>query len=539
MVQDLASLLWVVNLGCIDLNQWYARCDDTDRPDYLHFDLDPGPGRRFARVRETALVRARRARRARHAAAGEDHRLERHARLRADRPRARCRRTVWRFAKAWLARASWQAIPKLITAEYRIANRPRGRVLVDYNQNAWGARSPRSTRCGPTPQATVSTPVTWQEVERGVRDRGFPARQRPGARAPAGRPLEAPARRARTVPPGGTAVSLPLKLSYAPMEAEIASRASGRRRVAVRAQVGRVPRLAFRDGDVGPAAEQGGQAAGPLLPRRGRVARSRSGAARFVLDGEIVIPVAGRLSFDELLLRVHPAASRVRTLVAAHRARLVVFDLLVDERGRSLVELPLEQRRRRLEAFAEKFLGDDDSVVLSRATRQVRTARGWLADGSGGDLDGVMAKRLDLPYRSGERDGMVKVKRRRTADCVVGGFRYGSRGSGIGSLLLGLYDDDGLLHHVGFCSALDEDARRGLRERLERLRAPPGFTGRAPGGPSRWSTERSAQWEPLRPKLVVEVGYDHVSNGRFRHGTRFLRWRPDKAPRQCTLEQIA
>ncbi|HYC33308.1 MAG TPA: ATP-dependent DNA ligase, partial [Gemmatimonadales bacterium] len=260
---------------------------------------------------------------------------------------------------------------------------------------------------------------------------------------------------------------------------------------------------------------------------------------RFVLDGEIVIPVDGRLSFDELLLRVHPAASRVRTLVEAHRACLVVFDLLVDERGRSLAGLPLEQRRERLEAFAARHIGENEAIVLSDATRRLATARRWLAGGRGGDLDGVVAKRLDLPYRSGERDGMLKVKRQRTADCVVGGYRYASKGGGIGSLLLGLYDGEGLLHHVGFCSSLTAKERGTLLARLEPLRKPPGFTGRAPGGPSRWSTERSAQWEPVDPRLVVEVGYDHVSGGRFRHGTRFLRWRPDKAPRQCTMEQIA
>jgi ATP-dependent DNA ligase len=158
--------------------------------------------------------------------------------------------------------------------------------------------------------------------------------------------------------------------------------------------------------------------------------------------------------------------------------------------------------------------------------------------GASGDLDGVIAKRLSLPYRSGERDGMVKIKRQRTADCVVGGFRYASKGGGVGSLLLGLYDDEGQLHHVGFTSSLRGDQRKGLAERLERLIQPPGFTGRAPGGPSRWSTERSAEWEPLRPELVVEVGYDHVSGARFRHGTRFLRWRPDKAPRQCRMSQL-
>jgi ATP-dependent DNA ligase len=177
-------------------------------------------------------------------------------------------------------------------------------------------------------------------------------------------------------------------------------------------------------------------------------------------------------------------------------------------------------------------------IALSMATASRATAEKWLAGGGDGDLDGVMAKRLDLPYRSGERDGMIKVKRRRTADCVVGGFRYASRGAQVGSLLLGLYDKHGLLHHVGFTSSLPATLRRGLTERLERLIEPPGFTGRAPGGPSRWSTERTAEWKPLRPELVVEVGYDHVTGGRFRHGTRFLRWRPDKAPRQCTLRQI-
>src|SRR5690606_911169 len=159
-------------------------------------------------------------------------------------------------------------------------------------------------------------------------------------------------------------------------------------------------------------------------------------------------------------------------------------------------------------------------------------------DGAGGDLDGVIAKRLDEPYRSGDREGMQKIKRQRSADCVVGGFRYASRGGAVGSLLLGLYDEAGLLHHVGFTSSLPANVHDGLLEKLESLVEPPGFTGKAPGGPSRWSTERSTKWEPLAPKLVVEVGYDHVSGGRFRHATKFLRWRPDKPPLQCTLEQI-
>jgi ATP-dependent DNA ligase len=294
--------------------------------------------------------------------------------------------------------------------------------------------------------------------------------------------------------------------------------------------------LGFRDGESVRIQSKAGKPLGRYFPDVVEALGALS-VRRFVLDGEIVIPVDGRLSFDELLLRIHPAASRVRTLVEAHRARLVVFDLLVDERGRSLVGLTLAERRKRLEAFAKRAFPRGRAIVLSQASRRLTTARDWLA-GGGGDLDGVVAKRLDLPYRSGARDGMVKVKRRRTADCVVGGYRYASKGGGIGSLLLGLYDGDGLLDHVGFCSSLPAAERRGLRQKLERLRQPPGFTGRAPGGPSRWSTERSAEWEPLAPRLVVEVEYDHVSNERFRHGTRFVRWRPDKAPKQCTMEQL-
>jgi ATP-dependent DNA ligase len=332
-------------------------------------------------------------------------------------------------------------------------------------------------------------------------------------------------------------VSLPIDYPYEPMEAESADALPAGEEWQYEPKWDGFRSLAFRDGDRVRIQSKAGK---PLERYFPDVAESLASldAKRFVVDGEIVIPVDGRLSFDELLLRVHPAESRVRTLVEAHRARLVVFDLLVDERGRSLAGLPLEQRRERLEAFAARHFKSDE-LVLSDATRRLATARRWLAGGRGGDLDGVVAKRLDLPYRSGERDGMLKVKRQRTADCVVGGFRYASKGGGIGSLLLGLYDGDGLLHHVGFCSSFTAKERATLKAKLEALRKPPGFTGRAPGGPSRWSTERSAQWEPLQPTLVVEVGYDHVSGMRFRHGTKFLRWRPDKAPRQCTMEQIA
>jgi ATP-dependent DNA ligase len=161
-----------------------------------------------------------------------------------------------------------------------------------------------------------------------------------------------------------------------------------------------------------------------------------------------------------------------------------------------------------------------------------------MSEGAVTGLDGVIAKRTDLPYMSGERTGMQKIKRMRTADCVVGGFRYASKGDQIGSLLLGLYNDEGLLDHVGFTSSFNAEKRAELKPIVERLRGGSGFTGRAPGGPSRWSTERSGEWEALEPKLVCEVQYDHFSGGRFRHGTKFLRWRPEKNPRQCTFEQV-
>ena len=153
-------------------------------------------------------------------------------------------------------------------------------------------------------------------------------------------------------------------------------------------------------------------------------------------------------------------------------------------------------------------------------------------------LDGVIAKRRDLAYRSDDRTGMQKIKNYRSADCVVGGFRYNEGKRVVGSLLLGLYDADGLLHHVGFTSTIKNQDKPALTKKLKPLIDPPGFTGNAPGGPSRWSTKRSGEWEPLRAKLVVEVCYDHFSGDRFRHGTRLLRWRPDKAPEQCTLAQI-
>jgi ATP-dependent DNA ligase len=258
---------------------------------------------------------------------------------------------------------------------------------------------------------------------------------------------------------------------------------------------------------------------------------------KFVIDGELVIPIGGALSFDELQLRLHPAASRVQKLAAAHPALFVVFDLLVDERGKNLVPESLQVRRRALEKFARANFKTKGAIRLSPATTDLKVAKKWF-DKVGGNLDGVIAKQLDSPYLSGERSAVVKVKQIRTADCVVGGFRYASGARMIGSLLLGLYDDDGLLHHVGFTSAFKAEDRRALTKKFEALRRPPGFTGNAPGGPSRWSTERTGEWESVDPKIVVEVSYDHFTGDRFRHGTKIVRWRRDKAPRQCTMDQV-
>jgi ATP-dependent DNA ligase len=194
-----------------------------------------------------------------------------------------------------------------------------------------------------------------------------------------------------------------------------------------------------------------------------------------------------------------------------------------------------------LEQFARTQFKSSPTFRLSPASVSYATAEKWLAR-SGGGCDGVIAKRLDLPYQSGNRDGMQKIKNFRSADCVVGGFRHATHKLNgkkvVGSLLLGLYDDGGLLHHVGFTSAIKRHDKPALTVRLEALIGKPGFTGNAPGGPSRWSTERSSQWCPLKPKLVVEVAYDHFSGDRFRHGTSILRWRPDKKPDQCTFDQL-
>jgi ATP-dependent DNA ligase len=259
-------------------------------------------------------------------------------------------------------------------------------------------------------------------------------------------------------------------------------------------------------------------------------------AKTFVLDGEIVIPVDGNLSFDDLLQRIHPAASRIKKLSEATPAMFIVFDLLVDAKGKNLVEMPLTERRERLEEFLDDAVWKKGSIQLSPVTRDLSVARKWFHMGVG--LDGIVAKRRDLVYQTGERTGMEKIKKQRTADCVVGGFRYLENKRLVGSLLLGLYNEKGKLDHVGYTSSIRAEQRPALTKKLEPLIQKPGFTGKAPGGLSRWSTKKSMEWQPLENTLVVEVQFDHFAGGRFRHGTKFLRWRPEKAARDCTMRQV-
>jgi len=296
--------------------------------------------------------------------------------------------------------------------------------------------------------------------------------------------------------------------------------------------------LAFREGRDVALQSKAGQPLGRYFPEIVE-ALGRLPGTQFVLDGELVVPLAGALSFDALQQRIHPAASRVAMLAKQIPAWYLVFDLLA-EGGTELVGLPLEQRRARLERFAGAFNGG--TLRLSPATRERRVVDDWFAR-VGGALDGVIAKRADAAYASGSRDAAVKVKRVRTADCVVGGFRY-AKGSTtqVGSLLLGLYDDEGLLDYIGFCSAFSADEKRALLARLRPHEGEPGFTGGAPDtAPSRWDRDpgRDKSYVKLAHDLVLEVAFDQVTSGRIRHGTRPVRWRSDKAPRQCTAEQLA
>lgn len=290
--------------------------------------------------------------------------------------------------------------------------------------------------------------------------------------------------------------------------------------------------LAFRDGPAVELMSKSGKPLGRYFPEVVE-ALTRLGEHRLVLDGELILPVGETLSFEHLQLRLHPAASRIAKLSRENPAQLMLFDCL--QSGPDvLMSKPLARRRAALEELMQGDL--PETFRLSPMTLDCAEAERWLRR-SGGALDGVVAKQRHGAYVPGER-AMLKRKLRRTADCVVGGFRYDTAGKMVASLLLGLFDDAGRLHHVGFIAGLSVAQRAEIMPRLQALAGPSAFDGSAPGGASRWSRGRSSAWEPIRPELVVEVGYDQITGQRFRHGTSFIRWRPDKAPRQCRLDQL-
>jgi ATP-dependent DNA ligase len=275
--------------------------------------------------------------------------------------------------------------------------------------------------------------------------------------------------------------------------------------------------IVFVDGDEVELQSRGGKSLTRYFPEL------RFAPGRYVLDGEIVIRDGrGREDFDALSQRIHPAASRVQMLSEQTPATFVAFDLLARD-DEPLLELPFEDRRAALEDLVE------DPVEVAPATRSREEAEPWLRD-----AEGVIAKLLDCPYRPGERQGMVKVKRVRTIDCVVVGWRPGKEPKTVGSLILGLYDGDGKLHVVGHTSGLSAKRKRELVGEL----APYETGERGRGDPSRWDAGRELEWIELRPELVVEISFDHTSGGRIRHGSKLLRWRDDKAPRDCALEQL-
>ena len=327
-------------------------------------------------------------------------------------------------------------------------------------------------------------------------------------------------------------IDLPIKPPFAPMEAKRVDKVPTGDRWQFEPKWDGFRAIVFRDGNTIAVQSKAGQPLTRYFPEVVGACLSLP-YKKFVIDGEIVIPVGGRLSFDDLLLRIHPAESRVRKLAAETPAHYFAFDLLYWKK--SLIDKPIETRREQLERFFDKV--DSPLIQLSPATTDRKIGLQWFDKFGSAGLDGVMAKRLGEPYHSGDREGMVKVKHLKTADCVVGGFRYGEGTKAVGSLLLGLYDDEGRLVHVGHTSSIKAADRQSLTKKLESMRSDNPFEVRVPGGPSRWSS-RSGDWEAVRPDLVCEVEYDYFSQGRFRHGSKFLRWRPDKKAEQCMMDQV-
>ncbi|MFF8653336.1 ATP-dependent DNA ligase [Streptomyces huasconensis] len=305
--------------------------------------------------------------------------------------------------------------------------------------------------------------------------------------------------------------------------------------------------IVFRDGDEVEIGSRTGKPLTRYFPELATALRERL-PARCVMDGEIVIARDGRLDFDALTERIHPAASRVATLAERTPASFVAFDLLALGEE-SLTATRMTERRERL---VTALSGVTPPVHVAPATTDMDVARRWFEQFEGAGLDGVIAKPLDLLYRQDERV-MFKVKHERTADCVVAGYRFHKSGPIVGSLLLGLYDDGGALQHVGVAAAFSMKRRAELIEELEPLlmASAEGHpwaawadeaaheTARLPGAPSRWSGKKDLSWVPVRPEWVCEVAYDHMENGqRFRHTARFRTWRPDRDPRSCTYAQL-
>ena len=337
-------------------------------------------------------------------------------------------------------------------------------------------------------------------------------------------------------------IDLPIHPPFPPMEARNAARLPESGDWIYEPKWDGFRGLAFRQADEVLLQSKAGQPLGRYFPELVAALRELPGK-EFVLDGEIVILSEGHLDFNALLQRIHPAESRIRRLSKETPVTFLCFDLLLDGNDKVLTDKPLQDRKDKLQEFFEE-IPKNGTVRLSPATRDLNVAQRWMSNLATVGFDGVVAKLANEPYHSGDRKAMVKVKRLRTADCVVGGFRYATKGGVVGSLLLGLYDSEGKLNHVGFTSSFTADARAKLLDTLkpfivdENTGQGIGFSGNAPGGPSRWATERSTEWVPLRNQLVCEAQYDHFSGGRFRHGCKFLRWRPDKSPKQCTYDQV-
>jgi ATP-dependent DNA ligase len=298
--------------------------------------------------------------------------------------------------------------------------------------------------------------------------------------------------------------------------------------------------IAYKDGQDIDLRSKSGQPLARYFPEIAEALRAIP-CRRFVLDGELLI--AGKHDFDMLLQRVHPAQSRIDKLSKSTPAVFVMFDMLAVNQ-RSLLKRPLSTRRAELEIFASKYVDggkmshQNERMALSPFSKNPKTAMKWLEQKSA-KLDGVIIKDATMSYQSGTRYGMQKIKKIRTADCVVGGFRYKDDGKTVGSLLLGLYDDDHEFKHVGFVAGLTDEQKRALAPQLEKLKAPSSFTKNVPGKRSRWSKNTDSTWVPLKQRLVVEVQFDQVTHERFRHGAALVRVRPDKKPDQCTIEQIA